>query len=363
MTDATGAVDIHTHAMPLPLLEWLRDRSLAELDGLDGAGGHVVRIDPLVSGVGAGAPLPCPPAQYDTAERIALMDRAGVDLHAVALPPFLMGSKLTDPVLLAELTARGNDELARYVARAPHRLRALGTVPVGDPSAAAEARRCVDELGMAGVTIGSQGMGRDLDDPVNDELWAFLAERQVFTFLHPSVPAEPERTRDYWMAQLVGFPMETALAVSRLALGGVLERFSFPLCLAHGGGCLRSLGGRLDLGWSRKAPARISTLPPSTYLDRLFYDTAVFSPAQLRRLVSEVGAGQVLLGTDTPFDLADEDPLETVRELGLDRRESELILGGNARGLLAGPAPAHAVLSPGSRRGPEAGGTDGPPGR
>ncbi|WP_206603723.1 amidohydrolase family protein [Streptomyces sp. CB03238] len=341
-------MDIHTHAMPLPLLRWLGDRSLAALDGLDEA--HVVRIDPRISGVAKDAPLPCPPAQVEVGARLALMDRTGVGCHAVALPPFLMGSGLTDPVLLRELIRRGNDALAGYAAGAPDRLCALGTVPVGDPSAAEEARRCLDDLGMAGVAIGSQGLGRELDDPVNEELWAFLARRQAFTFLHPSVPVEPERTRAYWMAQLVGFPMETALAVSRLVLGGVLERHRFPLCLAHGGGCLPALAGRLDLGWARKPPARASSSPPSTWLRGLYYDTAVFSREQLARLVADVGAEHVLLGTDTPFDLADEDPVRTVRELGLDERESELILGGNARRLLA-----HAFLSPGSSRRQEPG--------
>lgn len=338
MMSKPAAVDVHTHAMPLPLLQWLAARGLADTTALDR---NRVVIDPAVSGVGRGAPLPCPPAQYGTVARLSAMDDSGVGHHAVALPPFLFGSLLDDTGLLADLIRCGNDALAEYVSAEPGRLHALGTVPVGRPWAADEARRCVEELGMAGVTIGSQGGGRELDDPVNDDLWSYLAAHRVFTFLHPSVPVEPARTRDYWLAQLAGFPMETALCVARLVLAGVLERHPVPLCLAHGGGCLPSLRGRLDLGWARKEAARNTLLPPSAYLDTsLYYDTAVFSPVQLSRLVEDVGAQRVLLGTDTPFDLADTDPLGTVRRLGLPRAEADLITGGTARRLLSLAPPA-----------------------
>lgn len=335
-----GPVDVHTHAMPLPLLQWLASRGLADTTALDQG---LVRIDPAVSGVGPGAPLPCPPAQYRTGPRLAAMDETGVGHHAVALPPFLMGSLMEDAGLLADLVRRGNDALAEYTASAPSRLHALGTVPAGHPWAADEARRCVDELGMSGMVIGSRGGGRELDHRVHEDLWSYLADHEVFTFLHPSVPVEPARTRDHWLAQLAGFPMETALAVARLVLGGVLERYPVPLCLAHGGGCLPSLRGRLDLGWARKEAARSTLLPPSAYLDgSLYYDTAVFSTVQLSRLVEDVGADRVLLGTDTPFDLADTDPLGTVRRLGLPQAQRDLVAGGTARRLLRldDPAPA-----------------------
>src|SRR4029453_19067321 len=97
---------------------------------------------------------------------------------------------------------------------------------------------------------------------------------------------------------------------SDLAFGGVLERFPPTLCLAHGGGCLPAIRGRLDLGWARKSVARTTVLPPRDLTGRLFYDTAVFSPVLLRRLVEDVGMGQVLLGTDHPFELGDRTPIE-----------------------------------------------------
>jgi aminocarboxymuconate-semialdehyde decarboxylase len=193
---------------------------------------------------------------------------------------------------------------------------------------------------MAGIAIGSRGGGRDLDDPVNDDLWALLSERRTFVFLHPSGVPDPQRQKDFWLPQLVGYPMETALAVARLVYGRVLERFPLNLCLAHGGGCLPALRGRMDMGWDRKDVARTTAVPPSEFTDVLYYDTAVFSSLLLRRLVEDVGVEHVLLGTDHPFELGDRTPLDTVRELGLDESDERRILGGNAAGLLGLPVPS-----------------------
>jgi len=330
-TRPESALDVHAHAMPVPLLERLADRGLADLSE---ASHEIVRLDPRVSGVGKNAPLPLARSQYDVAIRLSEMDDVGVRRHAVSMPPFLFCTTADDRRFVTDIVRQGNDELAVYVADGHGRLSGLGSVPLGWPDAAAEAARCLDELDMAGVVIGSRGGGRDLDDPVNDDLWSLLAEREAFVFLHPSGVPDPHRQADYWLPQLVGYPMETALAVARLVFGRVLERFALNLCLAHGGGCLPALRGRLDMGWERKAVARTTTVPPSELTDRLYYDTAVFSTTLLRRLVEDVGADHVLLGTDHPFELGDRHPLQTVRSLGLSREATRAILWGNAAALL-----------------------------
>ena len=153
---------------------------------------------------------------------------------------------------------------------------------------------------------------------MNGELWALLAERGTFVFLHPSGVPDPKRVGDWYMPQLVGYPAETAIAIARMVFSGTLERHPIQLCLAHGGGCLPALRGRMDMGWDRKEVARTTPLPPSAYADRLYYDTAVFNTTLLRRLVEDVGAEHVMMGTDHPFELADFTPVETVQALGLD---------------------------------------------
>jgi aminocarboxymuconate-semialdehyde decarboxylase len=335
LTDLAGAaLDVHAHAMPLPLLQRLADLHLADLEDVPNG---VVRLDPRVSGVPPRAPLPLARSQYDVDARIAEMNETGVHRHAVSLPPFLFCSTSDQPGFATDILARGNDELATYVADSPDRLLGLGSVPLGWPDAADEARRALDELGLAGIAIGTRGGGHDLDHPVNDELWSLLGARRTFVFLHPSGVPDPHRQTDFWLPQLVGYPLETALAVARLVFGRVLERFPLNLCLAHGGGCLPSLRGRLDMGWQRKDVARTTAVKPSELTDRLYYDTAVFSATLLRRLVEDVGADHVMLGTDHPFELADRAPLETVHTLGLDRASRRAILWDNAAGLLGLP--------------------------
>ncbi len=329
------AIDIHAHAMPLLLLEWLASRGLADLEGVDRSSAKgVIRLDPRISGVAAGAPLPLARSQWDVATRLDEMDAQGVTHHAVSLPPFLMASTCADEDLVTEVVHRGNDSLAEYVAQSPDRLVGLGTAPVGLETAAQEASRVLDSLGMAGVAIGTRGAGRELDDPVNEGLWALLAERQAMAFLHPSGVPDLARITDYYLPQLLGYPMETAIAVTRLIVSGVRERHDFPLCLAHGGGCLPSLRGRLDLGWDRKDVARSTPMAPSTYIHGLFFDTAVFSDGVLADLVTTFGPGRVLVGTDFAFDLADRDPLASVAELGLDDDDSAQVRWRTAARLL-----------------------------
>ena len=338
---APTAIDVHAHSMPLPLLEWLQRADLADLSRI---ADDIVVLDPSVSGVGKGAPLPLARSQYDPATRLAEMDSASVSINAVSMPPFLFCSNSTDRELATTVIARGNDGLAEYVAHDPDRLCGLGSVPLGFPQAAQEAERCLDSLGFAGIAIGSRGGGKDLDDAVNDDLWALLAERDAFVFLHPSGVPDAHRQRDFWLPQLVGYPMETALSVARMIYGRVFERYDLTLCLAHGGGCLPWLRGRLDLGWDRKAVAHTTELPPSEFCQRLYYDTAVFNQTLLAHLVSDMGADHVLLGTDHPFELGDKDPVATVRALNLDLPNQEAILWQTAATLL------HLPVAPGVAR-------------
>jgi aminocarboxymuconate-semialdehyde decarboxylase len=341
------AIDVHSHAMPLGLLESLARDGLSDLSGL---GDNVVVLDPAVSGVGKNAPLPLARSQYDPRTRLTEMDDMGVSAHAVSMPPFLYCSNSEDRRLATSTIARGNDELAGYVAEGAGRLCGLGSIPLGFPEAATEARRCLDDLGFPGVAIGTRGGGKELDDPVNDDLWALLAERNVFVFVHPSGTPDAHRQRDYWLPQLVGYPLETALSIARMIYGRVFERFDLNMCLAHGGGCLPWLRGRLDLGWERKEVAHTTTLPPSEFCERLYYDTAVFNTTLLSHLVSDMGADSILLGTDHPFELGDTTPVATVVSLGLGAEETEAILWRTAESLLASGSSAQPAVSSAKHR-------------
>ncbi|MCC3332199.1 amidohydrolase family protein [Nocardia abscessus] len=334
-----SVIDVHAHILPLPLLEWLSRRDLADLAGISSG---VVSIEPMISGLPERAAVPLPVQQYDLSARLDSMAAVGVTSQAVSAPPFVFGSECRNDQLVMDVVRRTNDAIAEHVAASGGALLGMGTVPVGLPQATEELARCQDELGFVGVTAGTFGGGRELDDRINEELWGELARRQCFVLLHPSTASAPARLADYHLMQLLGYPAETALATARLVFGGVLDRHRLVLCLAHGGGCLRGVAPRLDLGWKRKSVARMSAAPPTRYLRDLYYDTAVFDHVTLRRLVADVGADRVLLGTDFPFDLADRHPVETVDALGLSENDRRAVLGGNANRLLRLPAAVRA---------------------
>jgi aminocarboxymuconate-semialdehyde decarboxylase len=266
------------------------------------------------------------------------------------MPPFLYCSNSEDGKLVTATIGRGNDELVGYVAEGAGRLYGLGSVPLGFPDAANEARRCLDELGFPGVAIGTRGGGKELDDPVNEDLWALLAERNAFIFVHPSGVPDAHRQRDFYLPQLVGYPTETAISIARMIYGRVFERFDMTMCLAHGGGCLPWLRGRLDLGWQRKDVAHTTEIPPSEFCKRLYYDTAVFDTTLLSHLVSDMGVDRVLLGTDHPFELGDTDPVGTVKSLGLGADDTEAILWRTADSLLGSPLSARPAVRSAKRQ-------------
>ncbi len=323
-------VDVHTHAMPLPLLEWLADAGLADLSGLpDGR----ILIDPSVSGMPGDTVLTCPPEMYDVSARLAAMADVGVEVHAVSLSPYLLGAVSRDSVAVLDLVRRGNDALARFVAQAPDQLVALGAVPIGHAGLVGEAERCLDLLGMRGLMIGTHGAGHELAEPRHDPLWELLAARAVFTFLHPVAGPGGEGEPGVPWAASVAASADLALAVSGLVRAGVLERWDFPLCLAYGGGAVPGVRGALQRGWERVSEAPDVHTAPLDQLRRLYYDSATFDVQQLRQLVEFVGPAHVLMGSDYPSKSGDTDPIGVVQECQLGPVQ-EMITGVNAAALL-----------------------------
>jgi aminocarboxymuconate-semialdehyde decarboxylase len=178
--------------------------------------------------------------------------------------------------------------------------------------AVAEICRALDEDGLTGVALPTSAAGRPLDDPAFEPLFAECARRGAIVFMHPTTGVERPAFGQYTMLQLVGWPSETALCVSRLIFAGVFERHpGLKLVLAHGGGTLAMLAGRLDLAYEapnyeanpdcRKNISR----PPSSYLKQIFFDTVVAHPAALRYLIDLVGHRQLVFGSDFPFEIGD----------------------------------------------------------
>ena len=210
-------------------------------------------------------------------------------------------------------------------------------MPLQDPELAAGELRALMDSGFAGAEIAASVNGTYLGDNRFAPFWAAAEATGALVFVHPTTRGFADPVfGDYYLSNLVGNPMETTIAAAHMVLAGVLERHpDLRVLLAHGGGALPALRGRLGHGWSQVAPARARlTEPPERSLRRFYYDTVTFDPAVLRELVAFAGADRVLLGSDYPFDMADARPADTVAAAGLDPDEERAVLGGNAARLL-----------------------------
>jgi len=231
-----------------------------------------------------------------------------------------------------------NEAIARIVRDHPRQLAGLGAVPLQDAQLAArEAEYIVRDLGLHGVEIGTNVNGTYLGDEKLLPFWERIAALDTFIFVHPMPGIGGPLMRQFELWNLFGNPSETGLATASLIFGGVLERFSsLKICMAHGGGVMPYIIGRLDRGFQVRPAAKEAkiTRPPSTYLQQLYFDTITHSADALRYLVRVVGADHVLLGSDYPFDMGYDRPRDWVDRLGLPADESNAILGATTARLL-----------------------------
>lgn len=267
-------------------------------------------------------------------ERIADMDRLGIDVQAISPSPGQY-YYFTEPGLGRDLARMVNDGVAEALVRHPDRLVGMGTVPLQSTELAiAEMRRCVGDLGMRGIEINSNVNGRELADPALRPFFAAAEELGVLIFLHPLGFTHGERLTDFYLNNIVGNPLESTIALSHLIFGGVLKDMpGLKLCVAHGGGFLPGYWGRMDHAWRVRPDCRDHIdREPSSYLRQVWLDTLVFDQDQLDALVHSHGADRLCLGTDYPFDMAEPDPVPF--HARLDERDKAAILGGNAAELL-----------------------------
>lgn len=278
------------------------------------------------------------PKLSDIVTRLADMDRMGIDIQAVSPSP-LQYYYYADPGFGLELARDINDRLAEIAADHPDRFVGLGTVPLQEPKLAVrELERCVKKLGMRGIEIGTNVNGIDLADPrlKLERFFAKAQELNVVLFMHPMGFTHADRMTEHYFNNIIGNPLESTLAVSHLIFGGVLDRHpKLKFCVAHGGGYLAHYHARMDHGWKVRPDARmVLKKRPSSYLKKFWFDTITFDAGLLQNLVDKVGAKQVLLGSDYPYDMGDEDPVGLVSQLALAPVDRDRILGGNAAKLL-----------------------------
>lgn len=227
-----------------------------------------------------------------------------------------------------------NDGIARLVSAGSGRVAGLGAVPLQDPELAATELRSLMLAGeLRGVEIGASVRDAYLGDDRFEPFWAAASETGAVIFIHPTTRGFGSPVfAEYYLWNLVGNPLETTITAAHMALSGVLDRHpNLTVVLAHGGGALLSLRGRLRHGHAVQPVAGARLLDaPYDALRRFHFDTVVHDPELLRSLVEFAGVERVLLGSDFPFDMADPNPPETVRLAGLGADAEAAVLGGNA---------------------------------
>ena len=271
-------------------------------------------------------------ARGSLSQRLADLDAMGIDVQVIKPPP--PQCYYAVPLDIAVAAARViNDGIAEFVAQRPDRLKGFGTVPMpGGTEAAQELERCATELGFKGVQILTNVNGKELSDAAFAPFWSKAEELGMLVVIHPNGFTEASRLSRFYFNNVIGNPLETTIALHYLIFDGVLERHpNLKILAVHGGGYLASYAGRIDHAWGARSDSHGSLPhPPSTYLRRLYFDTVVFTPGQLRELVRLYGADHILMGTDYPFDMGEYDPIGHVCAAELDAELTAAICGGNA---------------------------------
>ena len=290
-------IDVHAHALHRDFLDEL---AAAGTFGIEARG----------TGFGFAGYGDLDPLLFDIAGRTASLEARGVQLQLISPPPRVVSD--AGWAADAGFARRLNRQTAAVVAEGSY-LAGLAVPALAEPGRAVdEVRHAMDELGLIGVALPTSAAGRPLDDGAFEPLFAECARRGCPVFMHPTTGVDRAALNGYTMLQAVGWPTETALCVGRLIFAGVFERHpGLRLILAHGGGALPSLVGRLDLAYNapryERNPACHAHIsrPPSQYLQHILFDTAVAHPALLRGLIDLVGPGNVVFGTDFPFEVGD----------------------------------------------------------
>jgi aminocarboxymuconate-semialdehyde decarboxylase len=274
----------------------------------------------------------------DVEVMLAEAAEAGVT-HLLLSPWILLVPVRADPDDAVRICRIQNESLAQAAARQPDsRLGVLGAVPLQKPALAATELEALLALpAVHGVeipaSVGGSYVGEDRFAP----FWEAAAGTGAVVFVHPTTTGLglPALTGHYlWNS--VGNPLETAIAAAQLVAGGMLERYpGLKIVLAHGGGALLTLRGRLRQAFAVRPEARAdSATAPEDLLRRLYFDSLTHDRTVLADLVAFAGPDHVLLGSDRPFDMGSDQPVAEIRALGLSPADEQLILGGNAGRLL-----------------------------
>ena len=270
--------------------------------------------------------------------RLREMDAQGIDMEAISINPAWYGAERD---LVTKVIKIQNERLAEFCAKYPDRFVAFASVALQFPDLAVQ--QLVDgvkKLGLRGAAVGASVGDDEFSDPKFHPFWAKAEELGVLIFIHPQ--STPDLARRFkgngWLANTIGNPLDTTIALSHLIFEGTLDRFpGLKICSAHGGGFLPSYAPRSDNSL-RVAPDMDTGIKlkkkPTEYLRQMYYDTLVFTSEALRHLAAEVGSNRLVIGTDHPIPWQDKSIDHVLKAPGFSDKERRAILGETAARLL-----------------------------
>jgi aminocarboxymuconate-semialdehyde decarboxylase len=294
--------DVHNHAVPRDAIELLR-----------GAAGYPITVDGNVMEADR-VRAELTPVFTDPAAKLEQLESLGLEAAAVSVSPALFAYE-TDENRGAALCRAVNSGLAEFCTHEPTRLRWLAHVPLQAPDAAAELLAEAAAAGAVGAQIGTSVAGTPLADTGLDAFWKAAEEHDIALMLHPAYNSPHPGLEGYHLQNAIGNQLETTVAAERLIVTGVLDRHpELRLLLVHAGGYMPWQAGRLRHAATVRAELADSPPDPHAYFGRIVADTITHDAAALRYLVERIGADNVAMGTDLPFDMATPEPVTALAE-------------------------------------------------
>ncbi len=248
---------------------------------------------------------------YDVDDRLHECDSLNISRQVLSTVP-IMFSYWAKPKDTLEVAKYLNNDIASSVNKNPHRFSGLGTVPLQDPELAIrELHRIRKDLKLSGVQIGSNVNGENLGDEKFRPFFSECEKLSAAVFIHPWDMMGEKQMEKYWLPWLVGMPAEMSRAICSLIFSGTIEAHpSLRIAFAHGGGSFAQTLGRIDHGFQVRPDlvAIDNKKSPKSYLGKFYVDSLVHDSEVLKQIVKLFGENSVILGSDYPFPLGEEQP-------------------------------------------------------
>lgn len=321
-------IDIHTHIMPDRMPNWTRKFGYGEFIHLEhrNCKACMMKGDKLFREVEDNC--------FHADTRISEMDHTGVHVQVLSTIPVLF-NYWAKPDDALETSRFLNDHIAETVAKYPNRFIGIGTVPMQSMDhAIQEMERCVKELKMPGLEIGSNINGLNLSDASFFPFYEAAEKLGCALFVHPWEMMGENQMQKYWLPWLVGMPAETSRAICSMIFGGVFERFpKLRVAFAHGGGSFPFTIGRIQHGFDVRPDlvAIDNPVSPKNHIGKFWVDSLVHDANAMQYLIDVMGEDHICLGSDYPFPLGEHLPGKLIEEMDLSQSLKEKLLFENGK--------------------------------